>query len=116
MADTAEVATWAPTWTVGERIRKAREDQGWHQSDLAVKLHVSRATIAAWEGNINRPNWVTFKTLAELTDTPQWWLQGSEGPSGGVSELQDRRSRNRKPAGQDVRASRCIQLLPSLAA
>lgn len=114
MAET-NTLEWSPTWSVGERIRKAREDRGWLQSDLAVHLHVGRATIAAWEGNVNRPNWATFRLLAEATGTPQWWLEGYDvQPTGGVPSLQDRRSRNR--AEQAIPTSRCIAPLSLVAA
>lgn len=113
----AEMSTaeWSPTWSVGERIRKAREDRGWLQTDLAIHMHVSRTTIAAWESNTNRPNWATFKTLAETTGAPQWWLEGLDAPpSGGIPTLQDRRSRNRSQ--QDIHVSRCLGQLTSVAA
>jgi len=34
---------------IGARIRKAREDQGWTQDQLAAAVGVSRSAVAQWE-------------------------------------------------------------------
>jgi transcriptional regulator with XRE-family HTH domain len=34
---------------IGERIRSAREDQGWTQDQLAAEVGVSRSAVAQWE-------------------------------------------------------------------
>jgi transcriptional regulator with XRE-family HTH domain len=57
-------------FTFGELVRKAREDAGLKQSDLAVKMRVSRTAIAAWENGTNRPNYWTIVRLAEITEKP----------------------------------------------
>lgn len=71
---------WAPTWTVGERIRKAREDSRLRQADLAARLHVARATVANWENNSARPHWLIMREVATVTHVPMWWLLGLDGP------------------------------------
>lgn len=58
------------TFTLGERIRKAREDKGWQQADLADGVKKSRATIAAWEGDKHRPSKLELDFIADLTDYP----------------------------------------------
>jgi transcriptional regulator with XRE-family HTH domain len=84
-------------WTVGERIRKAREDMGWKQSDLAAELRVDRSTIAGWENNSHTPSYIAIKAVSDVTDKPSWWIEGHDTPpSGGVPTLSDRRSRNRR--------------------
>jgi transcriptional regulator with XRE-family HTH domain len=97
MAETAEQA-WAPKWSVGERIRKAREDKGWHQSELAFQLQVGRATIANWENNVNKPNHASLMLVGAVTGCPVWWLEGFDGPvtdpSGGIPTV-ERRKRGR---------------------
>lgn len=76
MSDMAETRT--PVWTLGELIRKAREDMGWKQSDLAMRLRVGRATIASWENNVNRPNFASLRLLADLTDYPVHFFTGGD--------------------------------------
>lgn len=101
-------------WTIGERIRKAREDRGWTQGDLAGELHVDRSTVAGWERNSHRPSYIAMRAIADITGVPQWWLEGNDTPpSGGVPKLQDRRSRSRRE--QVVPASRCFHV-PALQA
>lgn len=62
--------TKTPTYTLGENIRKAREDMGWKQSDLAVRVKTSRAAIAGWENNTHRPSALALDKIAELTGYP----------------------------------------------
>lgn len=57
-------------YSLGERIRKAREDMGWLQSDLADAVKKSRATIAGWENNAHRPSALELDFIAELTGYP----------------------------------------------
>ena len=44
-----------PTFTLGEMIRKAREDMGWEQQGLADRLHCGRSTVAEWERTAVQP-------------------------------------------------------------
>ena len=39
----------APTWTLGDHLRKARETRGLSQSELAVLIDVSRRSISTYE-------------------------------------------------------------------
>ena len=57
-------------YSLGERIRKAREDMGWLQSDLADGVKKSRATIASWENNTHKPSALELDVIAELTGYP----------------------------------------------
>lgn len=57
-------------YTLGENIRKAREDMGWKQSDLAVHVKKSRAAIAGWESNKHRPSALELDRIAEVTNYP----------------------------------------------
>ena len=51
-------------------IRKAREDKGWFQGDLAERLHCERSTVAGWENNTHKPNHATLQMIADLTGYP----------------------------------------------
>ncbi len=39
---------------LGERLRKARQEAGLTQEDLAKRLDVSRQTISSWENGISQ--------------------------------------------------------------
>lgn len=76
MSDMSNVRT--PIYTFGENIRKAREDMGWKQSDLAVRVKSSRAAVASWEGNTNRPHPLVLDKIVELTGYPLEFFIGSD--------------------------------------
>lgn len=63
-----------PTWTLGDRLRKAREAADLRQEDLAPHLHVARATVASWENDKHAPSYLAIMKWAELTDVPLDWL------------------------------------------
>lgn len=42
--------------TFGERLARLREDKGWLQRDLALRVCVKANTISNWEKGISRPN------------------------------------------------------------
>lgn len=70
-------------FSMGERIRKAREDKGWHQEDLADGVKKSRATIAGWENNKHKPSRLEIDIIAELTgyDVEFFTITDSDGGS-----------------------------------
>ena len=47
-------------------IRQWREERGWSQHELAVKLGVTATTIYNWERGKNEPTASTFRRLAEV--------------------------------------------------
>src|SRR5260370_2562423 len=51
-------AAHVPQWTVGDRMRKAREDAQLNQSDLAGKVEIARSSIVNYETDrrmVSRP-------------------------------------------------------------
>jgi|GEM_PF-6513318 len=76
MSDMSNVKT--PIYTFGENIRKAREDMGWKQSDLAIRVKSSRAAVASWESNTNRPHPLVLDKIVELTGYPLEFFLGSD--------------------------------------
>lgn len=94
---------------------------GLDQRDLAAELGIDPAAITRTFKGQRKWQIDEIERLSEVFDTPPAsFFQPVEGivrrnspphpPSGGVSELQDKRSRNRKPGGQGVDAFRCFQL------
>lgn len=54
--------------TLGEIIRKVREDADLTQQQLADKLKVSRVAVAGWENNRHLPNHATLVMLADTVN------------------------------------------------
>ena len=65
-----------PVFTLGERIRKAREDQGYSQAEFAIRLGVDRKTVSNWEGSRNQPRYGDLMLIASVTDVSLEWLAG----------------------------------------
>lgn len=55
--------------TVGEKIRQQRIAIGFSQTQLAEKLHVSRAAVAKWENGNGLPDVANLKALADFFHT-----------------------------------------------
>lgn len=50
---------------VGEKLKMLRKQHNMYQSDLADELHVSQATVAAWEKGTRRPDIEMLVQIAE---------------------------------------------------
>lgn len=64
-----------PNWTVGDRLRKARELAGFSVNSMASELHVARNTIARWEhgrGGVPRTALMSYALVCEV---PMGWLE-----------------------------------------
>ncbi len=76
-------AAHVPQWTVGDRMRKAREDAQLNQSDLAGKIEIARSSIVNYETDrkmVSRPVLIAW-SLA--TGVPYEWLcHGDTQPCG----------------------------------
>jgi len=78
-------------WTMGDRIRKAREVRGWKQADLAVQLRVSRTTIVTWERDQHRPRRREIDDMAMVFGLSAAWLEhGTEPPDGDTASVTHR--------------------------
>jgi transcriptional regulator with XRE-family HTH domain len=72
-----------PTWTVGERLRKAREDAGYTQEQLAQEISVSKRQIIHYERNEKMPTRGDFVLWQFATQVPIEWLKtGHTDPDG----------------------------------
>lgn len=65
-----------PVFSLGERIRKAREDQGLSQQQFADLLDVDRKTVSNWEGARNQPRYGDLMLIASVADVSLEWLAG----------------------------------------
>ena len=54
--------------TLGQRIKKLRNEKGLTQKDLADKYHVTYQAVSKWENGKSKPNIDELKKLADLYD------------------------------------------------
>ena len=52
--------------TLGQKIKKLRNEKGLTQKDLADQLHVTFQTVSKWEKDENEPDISTLRELAKL--------------------------------------------------
>ncbi|TYP82026.1 helix-turn-helix domain-containing protein [Blastococcus xanthinilyticus] len=67
-----------PVFSLGERIRKSREDMGISQQAFAEALGVDRKTVSNWEGMRNHPRYGDLMLIASVADVSLEWLAGEE--------------------------------------
>ena len=65
-----------PVFSLGERIRKVREDMGLSQQQLADELAVDRKTIGNWETERTLPRYRDLMMLSSVADVSLEWLAG----------------------------------------
>lgn len=71
-----DIAAHAPSWTLGDRLRKAREFAGLEQGELATRIGVSRGTVSNYElGHGTRPpKRIVLRAWAAECHVPYAWL------------------------------------------
>lgn len=58
------------------RIKRARNELGFSQRDLAVRLNVTEHTVANWEaGRVSSIRFANLLALSELTGKPVRWFR-----------------------------------------
>ncbi|MCA0927512.1 helix-turn-helix domain-containing protein [Ruegeria profundi] len=65
--------------TLGDRLAGAREAAGMTQSQLARRLGVKKATIAAWENDLSEPRANRLSMIAGMVNVSIMWLLTGEG-------------------------------------
>lgn len=70
-----------PTWTLADRLRKAREDSGLSQGALAREIDISQKTVSNYENGNVEPRRIAVKQWAMRTDVDLHWLETGEVPS-----------------------------------
>jgi transcriptional regulator with XRE-family HTH domain len=71
-------ATHRPQWSIGDRLRKAREDAALDQRELAERAGISRATVSNAERGVGTPNTATLRVWAAATGVSLAWLVDDE--------------------------------------
>lgn len=83
---TVETDRVYPAWSLGDRIRKARDLAGMNQHDFAVAIGVPDGSLANWETDRAKPRDIVAvaKRIELLTRIPAGWTLGIEdSPDGG---------------------------------
>lgn len=66
--------TLTPVWTLGDRLRKARDFAGITSTDMAGRLGVSRNTITNYENDHTSPSVLAVRAYATETGVDIDWL------------------------------------------
>lgn len=69
-----------PSWTLGDRIRKARDHANLKQAELAELTGISRASIVSYEADKTAPRRPGLAAIAMATGAPLWWLLDEPAP------------------------------------
>jgi transcriptional regulator with XRE-family HTH domain len=78
-----EAAPTIPEWTLGDRLRKAREAAGYKQSDLSDVIDISPRTLGKYERDEQAPKRHVVIAWAMACGVPMTWItQGGGGPEG----------------------------------
>lgn len=101
-----------PVFTMGDRLRKAREEAGLGHSELARDIGVSRNTITNYERGHVQPRRGALMLWAMRTRVPVVWLETGEAPSpgGDGASLYTPWDSNPEPSGSGPSA---IRLYPA---
>jgi transcriptional regulator with XRE-family HTH domain len=70
-----------PVFTLGDRLRKARESTGMTQSDMANRLGIGRRSVSRYEDGIHTPKAMTVMAWAMATGVPYDWLATGQLPA-----------------------------------
>ena len=62
--------------SLNERIHDLRERTGMTQTDLAMRIGVTRSCVNAWEMGVSKPSLDNLKTLAHIFHTTTDYLLG----------------------------------------
>ena len=84
------MTTTTVVWTVGDRLRKARELAGHDRKAFAALLGVSRNSIARWESGNELPRPVLLYAWSACTGASLEWLKDESGipPTRGTAKAQ----------------------------
>lgn len=98
---TTETVGIIPTWTLPDRLRKARELTGLDQVAFAAELGVNRNTVSNAETGARRPIRLTLRAWALRTGVDPNWLETGLAPVRGDQGQNSYAAResNPQPAG-----------------
>lgn len=69
-----------PEWTVGDRLRKARDYAGLEQIEIAAELGISRVAVSRYETDVRRAPRSVLMSWGLVTGVSFHWLETGEAP------------------------------------
>ena len=75
-----------PTWTLTDRLRKAREAAGMDQTELARLTGLARGTVSNYDNGHTTPRRANVMMWALATGVPSTWLYNGETPPSSEDE------------------------------
>lgn len=66
--------TTRPTFTLGDRLRKAREHAGLTQSEMRIAVGAHPSTQSRWESDKTTPSALQMRAWADTTGVDLEWL------------------------------------------
>lgn len=71
-----------PAFTIGDRLRKAREVTGLDQATFAAEAGISKNTVSNAETGARRPSRLVVRAWAMRSGVPVEWLETGQAPAG----------------------------------
>ncbi len=65
-----------PEWTLGDRLRKAREHAGLNQAQLAATIGIARSSVVSYESGRTTPSRPVVLSWSLCTGVPAEWVLG----------------------------------------
>jgi transcriptional regulator with XRE-family HTH domain len=96
---------YAPEWTLGDRLRKARKQTGMTQKAFAELIGEEPSRYSQWEADNNRPRHLVdvAQNIEDRTGVSAAWLLGlvpSPGANGSAFRMDERRPVGRVPVAR----------------
>lgn len=76
------IHTFVPEFTLGDRLRRAREACGMTQAELAGTIGISQRSISNYEADVTVPNLLVIRTWASTTQVNLPWLAYGDAGAG----------------------------------
>lgn len=70
-----------PEWTIGDRLRKARETADIGPTEMADRIGISRNSVANYEHGRTKPRTIVLNAWALATGVAREWLETGEAPA-----------------------------------
>ena len=96
--------------TLADRIRKAREDKGWSQAELARRMNIQRSAVNQWERGTSGPKRENWPLLSSLLGWPQLGMTGNQ-TSGEQERKASASSASEEPMSREVQWGNIMQEL-----
>ena len=71
-----------PQWTIGDRLRKARELIGIDRAEFAEQIGISRNTVTNYEHDKVKPRVVVLRAWAMRCGVAEQWIRSGQPPFG----------------------------------